>query len=443
MPKPLVALVGRPNVGKSALFNRLVGERAAIVEDLPGTTRDRLYGEFEWRGRTVAVVDTGGIIPGRGEEMEESIFDQARLAIDEADVILFLVDLRAGLMPVDEEIADLLRRTAKPVILVVNKADNVRQEMQAVEFHELGLGDPVPLSALRGLGTGDLLDLIVEELPPPEDEEESVETVRIAIVGRPNVGKSSLVNALTGKKRTIVSAIPGTTRDAIDTLVDFEGHPVVLVDTAGIRRPGKIGRGIERYSVVRAMRAIDRADVAVLVIDATEPRTAQDAHVAGFVEEQGKGLVVAVNKWDLVTKESQTMAHYERAIREELKFLPYVPIVFISAKSGQRIDNVLNLALSIEQERSKRIPTGVLNETVRRVLAEHQPPSFRGKQIKMFYVTQVGVSPPTFVVKVNDPELVHFSYKRFLENRLREKFGFFGTPIRIYFRGRDRNERAS
>lgn len=443
MSKPLVALVGRPNVGKSALFNRLVGERSAIVEDLPGTTRDRLYGEFEWRGRTVAVVDTGGIVPGRGEEMEESIFDQARLAIDEADVILFLVDLRTGVTPVDDEIADLLRRTAKPVILVVNKADNVRQEMQAVEFHELGLGDPVPISALRGLGTGDLLDLIVAELPPAEDEEEIAEAVRIAIVGRPNVGKSSLVNALTGKKRTIVSAIPGTTRDAIDTLVDFEGHAVVLVDTAGIRRPGKIGRGIERYSVVRAMRAIDRADVAVLVIDATEPRTAQDAHVAGFVEEQGKGLVVAVNKWDLVTKETHTMAQYERAIREELKFLPYVPIVFISAKSGQRIDNVVNLALSIEQERSKRIPTGVLNETVRRVLAERQPPSFRGKQIKMFYVTQVGMNPPTFVVKVNDPDLVHFSYKRFLENRLRDKFGFFGTPIRIYFRGRDRNERAS
>lgn len=443
MPKPLVALVGRPNVGKSALFNRLVGERSAIVEDLPGTTRDRLYGEFEWRGRTIAVVDTGGIVPGRGEEMEESIFDQARLAIDEADVILFLVDLRTGATPVDDEIADLLRRTAKPVILVVNKADNVRQEMQAVEFHELGLGDPVPISALRGLGTGDLLDLIVAELPPAEEEEDIAEAVRIAIVGRPNVGKSSLVNALTGKKRTIVSAIPGTTRDAIDTLVDFEGHAVVLVDTAGIRRPGKIGRGIERYSVVRAMRAIDRADVAVLVIDATEPRTAQDAHVAGFVEEQGKGLIVAVNKWDLVTKETHTMAQYERTIRQELKFLPYVPIVFISAKSGQRIDNVVNLALSIEQERSKRIPTGVLNETVRRVLAERQPSSFRGKQIKMFYVTQVGVNPPTFVVKVNDPDLVHFSYKRFLENRLRDKFGFFGTPIRIYFRGRDRNERAS
>lgn len=443
MPKPLVALVGRPNVGKSALFNRLVGERSAIVEDLPGTTRDRLYGEFEWRGRSVAVVDTGGIVPGAGEEIEESIFDQARLAIDEADVIVFLVDLKAGVTPVDEEIADLLRRTAKPVILVANKADNVRQELHAVEFHELGLGDPVPLSALRGLGTGDLLDLIVAELPPGEVAEEAVEAARIAIVGRPNVGKSSLVNALTGKKRTIVSATPGTTRDAIDTLVDFEGQAVVLVDTAGIRRRGKIGTGIERYSVVRAMRAIDRADVAVLVIDATEPLTAQDAHVAGFVQDQGKGLVVAVNKWDLVTKESHTMAQFERAIREELKFMPYVPVVFISAKSGQRIDNVLNLALSIERERSKRIPTGVLNETVRRALAEHQPPSFRGRQVKMFYVTQVAVNPPTFVVKVNDPELVHFSYRRFLENRLREKFGFFGTPIRIYFRGRDRNERAS
>ncbi len=444
MPKPLVALVGRPNVGKSTLFNRLVGQRTAIVEDLPGTTRDRLYGEFEWRGRTVAVVDTGGIVPGQGEEIEESVFDQARLAIDEADEIVFLVDLKAGITPVDEEIADLLRRTAKPVILAANKTDNVRQETQAVEFHELGLGDPFPLSALRGLGTGDLLDLIVEELPQStEVDEDDPEAVRIAIVGRPNVGKSSLVNALTGKKRVIVSSVPGTTRDAIDTLVDFEGQAVVLVDTAGIRRRGKIGTGIERYSVVRAMRAIDRADVAVLLIDATEPLTAQDAHVAGSIQEQGKGVVVAVNKWDLVTKESHTMAQFERSIREELKFMPYVPIVFISAKTGQRIDNVINLALSIAQERRKRIPTGVLNETVRRTLAEHQPPSFRGKQVKMFYVTQVAVDPPTFVVKVNDPELVHFSYRRFLENRLRDKFGFFGTPIRIYFRGRDSRERAS
>ncbi len=444
MAKPLVALVGRPNVGKSTLFNRMVGERTAIVEDLPGTTRDRLYGEFDWRGREVAVVDTGGIVPGSGEEMEESIFDQARLAIEEADVIVFLVDLKAGVTPVDEEIADLLRRASKPVILAVNKADNVRQEAHAVEFHAMGLGEPVPFSALRGIGTGDLLDVIWRDLPPAfEEPEEEEETVRIAIVGRPNVGKSSLVNALTGKKRTIVSPVPGTTRDAIDTVLDFNGRPLVLVDTAGIRRRGKIGSGIERYSVVRAMRAVDRSDVAVLLIDATEPLAAQDAHVAGFIQEHGKGLVVAVNKWDLVPKDTHTMAQFERMIRDELKFLPYVPIVFISATTGQRIENVLDLALSIAQERRKRIPTGVLNETLRRALAKHQPPSFRGRQVKLLYVTQVAIDPPTFVVKVNEASQLHFSYQRFLENRLREQFGFFGTPIRIYLRGREGRERAS
>jgi GTPase len=434
--KPLVALVGRPNVGKSTLFNRLVGERTAIVEDLPGTTRDRLYGEFEWRGREIAVVDTGGIIPGSGEDIAESIFEQVQLAIEEADVIVFMVDLRTGLTPVDEEVADLLRRTRKPVIVTVNKADNVKQEMQALEFHALGLGDPVPISAGRGLNTGDFLDRVVDELPAAQDEVTDDETARIAIVGRPNVGKSSLLNALTGKPRTVVSAQPGTTRDSVDTVLEFKGKSLVLVDTAGIRRRGRIDRGVERYSVIRAMRAIDRADIAVLVIDATEPLAAQDAHVAGFVHDQAKGLVVAVNKWDLVAKESNTMARYERMIRDELRFMPYVPIVFISAKTGQRIEHVLDMALSIRQERQKRIPTGVLNEAVRRALADYPPPSSRGKLLKTFYVTQVGVDPPTFVVKVNDPSIVHFSFRRVLENRIRERFGFFGTPIRMYFRPR-------
>lgn len=444
MVKPLIALVGRPNVGKSTLFNRLVGERVAIVEDLPGTTRDRLYGEFEWRGRHVAVVDTGGMVPGSDEDVSESIFEQARLAIDEADVIAFMVDLRAGVTPVDEEIVDILRRTEKPVLLVVNKADNLRQEQNAVEFHALGLGDPIPVSAGRGLNTGDLLDQIVEVLPPPkegEDDEEE-EVVRVAIVGRPNVGKSSLVNALTGKRRLVVSSLPGTTRDAVDTELMYKDQPVVLVDTAGIRRRGKIGQGIERYSVIRAMRAIDRADVAILIVDATEPLTAQDAHVAGFVQEQAKGLVVAVNKWDLVPKDSHTMSQFERSLRQQFNFLPYVPIIFISAQTGQRIDQVLDMALSIKAERRKRIPTGVLNDAVRRDLAEHQPPSSRGKLLKLFYVTQVGIEPPTFVIKVNDPELVHFGYKRFLENRLRDRFGFFGTPIRLYFRPRGKEGAA-
>lgn len=438
MAKPLVALVGRPNVGKSTLFNRLVGERVAIIEDLPGTTRDRLYGEYDWRGRTIAVVDTGGMVPGAAEDVGESVFEQAQLAIEEADVILYLVDAKAGLTPVDEEIADLLRRTRKPIILVANKTDNVKQEVHALEFHALGLGEPVPVSAGRGLNIGDLLDRVNELLPPAGPEDENPEDVRVAIVGRPNVGKSSLLNALTGTQRAIVSHVPGTTRDTVDSAVDFKGQQVILVDTAGIRRRGKIAGGIERYSVLRAMRAIDRADVAVLVIDATEPLAAQDAHVAGFVQEQAKGLVVAVNKWDLVPKESHTMAQFERQIREELKFMPYVPIVFISAKTGQRIDHVLEMALSIAQERRKRIPTGVLNEAVRRALAEYPPPSRGGKLVKLFYVTQVGIDPPTFVLKVNDPTLVHFSYRRFLENQIRDRFGFFGTPIRLYFRPRGR-----
>lgn len=436
MPKPLLALVGRPNVGKSTLFNRLVGERTAIVEDQPGTTRDRLYGELDWRGRDIAVVDTGGIVPGSDEDVTESVFEQARLAMEEADVIAFMVDGRTGVTPVDDEIADLLRRASKPVVLTVNKSDNLKQELNAFEFHALGLGDPVPISAGRGLSIGDWLDQVFDLLPGAVPEVDDEEVARIAIVGRPNVGKSSLVNALIGKRRVIVSERPGTTRDAIDTVINFEGQRVVLVDTAGIRRRGKIEPGIERYSVVRAMRAIDRSDVAVLIVDGTEPLAAQDAHVAGFVQEHAKGLVVAVNKWDLVPKESHTMGRYERLIREELKFLPYVPILFISAKTGQRIDQVLDMALSIRKERQKRIPTGVLNDVLRRALAEHQTPSSRGKLLKLFYITQVGIDPPTFVVKVNDPTLVHWSYRRFLENRVRESFGFFGTPIRMYFRPR-------
>jgi GTP-binding protein len=391
---------------------------------------------LDWRGRDIAVVDTGGIVPESDEDVTESVFEQARLAIEEADVIVFMVDQKAGVTPIDEEIADLLRRTTKPVILAVNKTDNARQELQAYEFHELGLGDPLPISAGRGLNIGDLLDRIVDDLPETEPEEEAPEVARIAIVGRPNVGKSSLVNALVGAQRTVVSEAPGTTRDAVDTVMTFKGDTIVLVDTAGIRRRGRIERGIERYSVVRAMRAIDRADVAVLLIDATEPLASQDAHVAGFVQEQAKGLVIAVNKWDLIEKDSHTMAEYEARLRQEFKFMPYVPIIFISARTGQRIEHVIELALSIRRERQKRIPTALLNEVVRRAMAEHQAPSARGKLLKLFYVTQVGIDPPTFVLKVNDPELVHFGFRRFMENQLRERFGFFGTPIRLYFRPR-------
>ncbi|HZS94410.1 MAG TPA: ribosome biogenesis GTPase Der [Chloroflexota bacterium] len=436
MTKPLIALVGRPNVGKSTLFNRLVGERVAIVEDVPGTTRDRLYGEFEWNGRELAVVDTGGLLPDRAEPISEDIYAQAQVAIEEAEVIVFLVDVRTGATSLDREIADLLRRTRKPVVVAVNKADNVQQEIGALEFHELGLGDPVAFSALRGISTGDLLDRVVELVPPAEVEPSNPEVARVAIVGRPNVGKSSLLNVLAGENRSVVSPVPGTTRDAVDTDIVYDNREIVLVDTAGIRRPGKVGLGIERYSVLRAMRAISRADVAVLVIDATQPLVAQDAHVAGFVQEEGKGLVVAVNKWDAVEKESNTMAEYERSIRHQLRFMPYAPMVFISAKTGQRVERVLDAALSVREEREKRVPTGPLNQVVRHILAQHQPPSSGGRQLKIYYVTQVGIDPPAFVFMVNDPELVHFSFRRFMENRLREQFGFAGTPLRLYFRAR-------
>jgi GTPase len=435
--------VGRPNVGKSTLFNRLVGARVAIVEDFPGTTRDRLHGTFDWRGRIASVVDTGGIVPGVSEDVTESVFEQVQIAIEEADTIVFVLDSRTGVTPVDEDIADMLRRTSKPLILAVNKVDNVKQESSALEFHALGLGDPIPVSAERGLGVGDLLDAIVDTLPPAIEEEAETDSVRVAIVGRPNVGKSSLVNALVGKKRTVVSPTPGTTRDAIDTEIELDEQRVILVDTAGIRRRGKVEQGIERYSVIRALRAVERCDVAVLLVDATVPVAAQDAHLAGFVHEEAKGLVVAVNKWDLIPKVSNTMGQYERMLREAYKFMPYVPIVFISAKTGQRIQNVLQLALQIRAERMKRVPTGPLNDAVQRALHEHQAPSHRGRLLKLLYITQVGVDPPTFVVKVNEPDLAHFGFKRYLENRLRDRFGFFGTPIRLYFRARGRSERAS
>jgi GTP-binding protein len=354
-----------------------------------------------------------------------------------------VLDSRTGVTPVDEDIADMLRRTSKPLILAVNKVDNVKQESSALEFHALGLGDPIPVSAERGLGVGDLLDAIVDTLPPAIEEEAETDSVRVAIVGRPNVGKSSLVNALVGKKRTVVSPTPGTTRDAIDTEIELDEQRVILVDTAGIRRRGKVEQGIERYSVIRALRAVERCDVAVLLVDATVPVAAQDAHLAGFVHEEAKGLVVAVNKWDLIPKVSNTMGQYERMLREAYKFMPYVPIVFISAKTGQRIQNVLQLALQIRAERMKRVPTGPLNDAVQRALHEHQAPSHRGRLLKLLYITQVGVDPPTFVVKVNEPDLAHFGFKRYLENRLRDRFGFFGTPIRLYFRARGRSERAS
>jgi len=442
--KPIVAIVGRPNVGKSTLFNRLVGERQAIVQDQPGTTRDRVYGTADWLGVEFTIIDTGGMqdddeLPPDTSEAETIIArqtrDQANSAISEADVIVFLVDAKAGPSASDAEIADLLRRTDKPTLLAANKADSAARRDMVFEFYELGLGEPIAISAYHGNGTGDLLDKIVENLPDAEPEEET-EGPRIAIVGRPNVGKSRLLNALLGQERAIVSDVAGTTRDSLDTEIEWKGQPLTLIDTAGIRRRGRVEQGIERFSVMRSMRAIDRADVVLLLIDATEDFTAQDLHIAGYVEEQKKGLVVVVNKWDLVEKDAGTMDEYRARAAEQLDFIPYAPVVFISAKLGQRVSQVLDTALTIIEEREKRVSTASLNKMLQEAVAKHQPPSKPGKWLKFYYATQADVAPPTFIIFCNDPKQIHFGYRRYLENELREQFGFTGTPIRISFRGR-------
>jgi GTP-binding protein len=435
MSKPIVAIVGRPNVGKSTLFNRLVGARLAITDEIPGTTRDRLYAEAEWGGVSFILVDTGGLDLVSSGDLMAQVQAQAQTAIAEADVILLLVDVKDGLTAGDEEVAQVLRRTAKPVLLAVNKADNQALREAAVEFYALGLGELYPISALHGTGTGDLLDQVVGAFPV-EEEEEELEAVKIAIVGRPNVGKSSLLNKILGQERSIVHETPGTTRDTIDTQMEWEGEPVVLIDTAGIRRKGRIQRGVEKYSVLRALKAIDRADVVLLLTDAVDGVTAQDAHIAGYILEEAKSVVVVVNKWDLVEKDAYTMLVYMEHIRTVLRFLDYVPVLFVSALTGQRVDQVLPTALRVQEERLIRIPTADLNRILQEAVARHAPPSKAGKRLKFYYVTQAAVDPPTFVFFVNDPRLVHFSYKRYLENRLREHYGFLGTPLRLSFRKR-------
>jgi GTP-binding protein len=439
--KPIVAIVGRPNVGKSTLFNRLVGAPLAIVEDMPGTTRDRLYADAEWNGRTFTVVDTGGLLFDETGEIETKVREQAQIAIAEADVIVFMADASTGLTASDWEAADLLRRTQKPLILVANKADTAERRQAALELYELGLGDPFPVSSIHGTGTGDVLDAIVASFSPGLEEEET-DAVRIAIVGRPNVGKSSLLNALLGEERTIVSEVPGTTRDAIDTEMEWAGQPVVLIDTAGIRRRGRIDRGVEKYSVLRALRAIQRADVAALVLDAVDGPTAQDAHVAGYILEEAKSVVIVVNKWDLIKKDSHTLDEYTRWVRTALQFMDYVPVLFISAKTGKRVDQVLDTALKVREERLVRIPTSEMNEILRDATARHSPPTKAGRPLKFYYVTQPAVDPPTFVFFVNDKELVHFSYARYLENQIRERYGFIGTPLRLHFRSREDPKRG-
>ncbi len=452
MPKPIVALVGRPNVGKSTLFNRLAGERLAIVDDTPGTTRDRIFAEAEWNGIPFDIVDTGGIDPTYGgktplsvgsAEFIEQIRQQALVAVRDADAVLFLTDGAEGITPADREVAEILRRYQKkidnqhwpPIFLVVNKCESENRREQAIQFYELGLGDPYPISGLHGVGTGDLLDDLVTAFPASAETEED-QAVKIAIVGKPNAGKSSLLNKLVGEERAIVSPIPGTTRDALDTKIELNGLPITLIDTAGIRRRGKIEPGVEKYSVLRSFKAIERADVVLLLIDATTGITAQDAHIAGFILEAWKSTVVLVNKWDAIPKDTYTMDEYTRLVRRELNFMDYFPLLFISAKTGQRVDQVLPMALRVQEERLARITTSRLNQLLREAQDAHPAPSHAGRQLKIYYGAQVRTDPPTFVVYVNEPKLMHFSYLRFLENRIRDQYEFLGTPIKIVTKGR-------
>lgn len=455
MTRPVVALVGRPNVGKSTLFNRLAGERLAVVDEIPGTTRDRLVAEAEWSGVSFDIVDTGGIDPSRQKgdaplsinsaDYVEAIRAQAELAARGADAVLFIVDGESGLTPADEEITRILRRNQSPrqgrsyppVLIVVNKCDNERRKASAIEFFGLGFGEPHPISALHGSGTGDLLDVLIEVLETDQNEIEAADpSLKIAIIGRPNVGKSSLLNRLLGEERVIVSPIPGTTRDAIDTQLMYHGQSITLIDTAGIRRRGRVEPGVEKYSVLRTLKAIDRADVVTLLIDATEGITSQDTHIAGMAIDKMKSVVVIVNKWDAVDKDAFTMVEFTQSARQELNFLDYVPVLYISAKTGQRVNKVLPTALHVMEERMRRIPTGELNRLVGDALQAHAPPSKAGKRLRIFYSTQVRTDPPTFLFHVNDPRIVHFSYTRYLENRIREKYAFTGTPLRLSYRKR-------
>ncbi|MFC2005059.1 ribosome biogenesis GTPase Der [Chloroflexota bacterium] len=429
-----MAIIGRQNVGKSTLLNRLAGKRIAITEDLPGTTRDRILTNVSWQGAEFTVVDTGGLEIKPQSAVAQGVKEQVEMAVTEADVIVFLVDVRDGVTPLDLEIADMLRQTSKPILLVANKADNAKLETEAVEFYELGLGEPLAISAHHSRGKAALLDRIITWLPTPPSIGAEPEFMKVAIVGRPNVGKSMLLNALLGEERALVDDTPGTTRDAIDTSFDFQGQSVLLIDTAGIRRRGRLGVGVERYSVIRALRAIDRADIALLVVDASEPFTAQDLHIGGYIRQMAKGIVLIVNKWDLVTDKNRT--EWNRYIRSQLRFMPYAPIEYTSAKFGQGINKVMPQVCQVYQERLKRLSTATVNSVVQQAIAAHNLPRIGSKRLKILYATQAEVNPPTFVFFVNDTKLIHFSYQRYLENKLRQSFGFDGTPLRLVFKTR-------
>ncbi len=441
MDKPVVAVVGRPNVGKSTLFNLLAGERISIVEDTPGVTRDRIYADVSWLDKNFTLIDTGGIEPDTKDIILSQMREQAQIAIDTADVIIFLVDVRQGLTDADSKVADMLRRSGKPVVLVVNKVDSFEKFMPDVyEFYNLGIGDPVPVSSAGKLGIGDMLDEVIKHFPEGKDTGEGDERPRIAVVGKPNVGKSSLVNRLLGENRVIVSDIAGTTRDAIDTAIKYNGQEYVFIDTAGLRRKNKIKEELERYSIIRAVTAVERADVVLLVIDATEGVTEQDAKIAGIAHDRGKGIVIVVNKWDAIEKDDKTIYRHTERIRQVLSFMSYAEIMFISAKTGQRTGKIFEMIDMVIENNSMRIATGVLNEIVTEAVAMQQPPSDKGKRLKIYYVTQVAVKPPTFVIFVNDKELLHFSYTRYLENRIRDTFGFKGTSLKFIARERKENE---
>jgi len=431
--KPIVAIIGRQNVGKSTLLNRIAEKQVAIVEDFPGTTRDRIFADAEWNNIEFTIVDTGGLEFKDDSTLAQNVRNQVEAAIAESDVLIFLTDVKEGLMPADQTIAQILRKSNKPLVLAVNKVDNQKLEPEAAEFYRLGLGEPLVMSGFHGRGVADLLDKVTGLLPPQSASQESTVTgLSVAIVGHPHVGKSLLLNRLLGKDRSIVGETPGTTRDAIDTLLEIDGKSVLLIDTAGIRRRGKVEQGIEWFSVLRAMRAIDRADIALLVVDATEPLTAQDAHIAGYVEKAGKGVIVLVNKWDLVTEKNQT--EFTEYILDRLKFATYAPILYISAKSGQRVDKIMPLVFQIAQERSIQIPDEEVDKLIKEAVNSHNLPHKGKKILEIYSARQNGINPPSFRFVVNEPELVHFSYERFLENRLREIYGFKGTPIRLAFK---------
>ena len=441
MSRPVVAIVGRPNVGKSTLFNTLAGDKISIVQDTPGVTRDRIYADVSWLDYNFTIVDTGGIEPESGDIILKSMREQAEIAIETADVIIFLTDVRQGLVDADGKVADMLRRSHKPIVLAVNKVDSFEKFMPDVyEFYNLGLGDPQPISAASQLGLGDMLDEVVKHFGGNGKNEEEDERPRIAIIGKPNVGKSSIINKLLGEERVIVSNIAGTTRDAIDTTIKRNGTEYVFIDTAGLRRKNKIKEEIERYSIIRTVSAVERCNVAVLVIDATEGVTDQDAKIAGIAHERGKGMIIAVNKWDAIEKDDKTMKKFTDDIREKLSYMPYAEMLFISAQTGQRLSKLFELIDAVIENHSLRIATGVVNEIVAEAVALNQPPSDKGKRLRIYYVTQVSVKPPTFVIFVNDKELMHFSYTRYLENKIREAFGFRGTPLKFIIRERKEKE---